>query len=244
MLAFLVSLGDSVNMQIAILFCLVLTLSSPHTVQPTPPPVKPLSRPNPSSPCQAIKPPKPLLPLSSCQAVQHPPPRQAHPIFCLMLRWLAPPPGFPSFGWLSSCLAASLHLSSRLCLFFVWLVVAPTNRIHPLPVLLMSCCWAIKPSSLWHWAIALGHSANLGLIPSNHQSVQTHLPLVKLLIRPTPSSPRQPIDLSKPLLLLSRSTFSSPRQAIKPSKPLLPLLSCQAVRLSHQQWWPIVPLAA
>ncbi len=170
------------------------TLSCPRPVQPTPPPVKPSSCPNPSSPCQAIKLPNPLLPLSSCRAVQHPPPCQVPPFFCLLLHWLATTARL-SFIWLVVKLPGGLSppLITPLPLFFR-LVAASTNQICPLHVF-------FRPSSRQAFAVKplpLGHPANLGVELSNHWFVQTPLPLIKPLIRPTPSSPRQPVNPSNP----------------------------------------------
>jgi hypothetical protein len=203
MLAFLVSLAGRVNGQIAILFILVLTLSSPRPVQPTPSPVEQSGHPNPTAPSQAIDPTNPLLPLSSFRAVQHPPPRRARPIFCnivalaslhrrvflhsvgCQVAWRplsASHHTFASFlsGWLSRQLIGFVHCPSFRCP-----AVEPSSRQ----------AFAVEPSPS-------GRPANLGDKPSNHRSTRTPLPPIKPLIRPTPSSPRRPVDSSNPLLLV------------------------------------------
>jgi hypothetical protein len=101
---------------------------------------------------------------------------------------------FASFflGWLSRQLIGFIHCSSFQC-----------HAIEP------SSCQAFTVKLL-----LLSRPANLGVKPSNHQSIQTLFPPIKPLTHPIPSSPCRPFNLSNPF---SSCPAQPPPPPAKPS---------------------------
>ncbi len=219
-------------------------------------PLLPPSRPTHSSPHRAIEPSKPLLPLSSHRIAQSPPPPVKLP------RHLTPSSPLNTSNFLFIVALASLHRQVFLHLVDCQVAWWPLSTFHHASASFLfgwlsrrligfvKCpsfwCPAIEPSSRQAFVVKpspLGCPANLDVELSNHQSVQTPLPPIKPLIRPTPSSPHQLFNPSNPFLLLSCST---PPPPIKPSshpEKLLPRLSHQAIPSSLRQCQPIILLA-